>query len=80
MYANVKIINKKVCPIFVDSHWNKQGTEVQFLVICIYNIIIIIQFNSCLFTCKINSTGANYKVSTDIWKYTKISIRTKYKI
>jgi hypothetical protein len=36
-------------------------------------IIIIIQFNSCLFTCKQNSTVANYKVSTVIWKYTKIT-------
>jgi hypothetical protein len=25
---------------------------------------IIIQFNSCLFTCKLNSSDANYKVST----------------
>jgi hypothetical protein len=29
------------------------------------------QFNSCLFTCKLNSTGANYKVSTSTQKYTK---------
>jgi hypothetical protein len=27
-------------------------------------LIVIIQFNSCLFTCKLNSTEANYKVST----------------
>jgi phosphotransferase system HPr-like phosphotransfer protein len=32
-------------------------------------MIIIIQFNSCLFTCKLNSTEANYKVST-IHRYT----------
>jgi hypothetical protein len=27
-------------------------------------VIIIIQFNSCLFTCKLNSPKASYKVST----------------
>jgi hypothetical protein len=32
-----------------------------------------IQFNSCLFTCKLNSTEANYKVSTVTWIYTKIT-------
>jgi Zn ribbon nucleic-acid-binding protein len=32
-----------------------------------------IQFNSCLFKCKFNSTEANYKVSTVIRKYTKIT-------
>jgi hypothetical protein len=34
---------------------------------------IIIPFNSYLFTCKLNSTEANYKVSTNTQKYTKIS-------
>jgi hypothetical protein len=47
---------------------------------CIIIIIIIIQFNSCLFTCKLNSTEANYKVSTSTYKYTKIIKRTKHKI
>jgi hypothetical protein len=31
-----------------------------------------VQFNSCLFTGRLNSTEANYKVSTSIWKYTEI--------
>jgi hypothetical protein len=31
------------------------------------------QINSCLFTCKLNNTEANYKVSTVIWKYTIIT-------
>jgi hypothetical protein len=43
-------------------------------------MMIIIELNSCLFTCKLNSTEANYKVSTGIEKFTKISLRTKYKI
>jgi hypothetical protein len=43
-------------------------------------MIIIIQFNSCLFTCKLNSTEANYKASTNRKKYTKIIKKTKYKI
>jgi hypothetical protein len=30
--------------------------------------MIIIQFNSCLFMCKLNSTVANYKVSTNTQK------------
>jgi hypothetical protein len=34
------------------------------IVIIIIIIIIIIQFISCLFTCKLNSSDANYKVST----------------
>jgi hypothetical protein len=39
-----------------------------------------IQFNSCLFMCKLNSTEANYKVSMSTQKYTKIIKRTKHKI
>jgi hypothetical protein len=35
-------------------------------------LIIIIQFSWCLFTCKLNSTEANYKFSTSTQKYTKI--------
>jgi hypothetical protein len=53
---------------------------IMMMIIIIIIIIIIIQFNSCSFTYKLNSTEANYKVSTSIQKYTKISIRTKYKI
>jgi predicted CDP-diglyceride synthetase/phosphatidate cytidylyltransferase len=34
------------------------------IIIIIIIIIITIQFNSCLFTCKLNSSDANYKVST----------------
>jgi hypothetical protein len=41
--------------------------------IVIMIMVIVIQFNSCLFTCKLNSTEANYKVSTGIWKHTKIT-------
>jgi hypothetical protein len=41
---------------------------------------LIIKFNSCLFTCKLNNTEANYKVSTSTQKYTKIikEQNTKY--
>jgi hypothetical protein len=27
-------------------------------------LLLLIQFNSCLFACKLNSSDANYKVST----------------
>jgi hypothetical protein len=36
------------------------------LIIIIIIIIIITQFNSRLFRCKLNSTEANYEVSTSI--------------
>jgi hypothetical protein len=46
----------------------------------VLNVIIIIQFYSCLFTYKLNSTVANYKVSTSTQKYTKVikEQNTKY--
>jgi hypothetical protein len=40
--------------------------------------LIIIQFNSYLFMCKLNSTEANYKVSTGT-EEEKIHIQRKYK-
>jgi glutamine cyclotransferase len=44
------------------------------ITVIIFVVVIInsIKFNSCLFTCKLNSTEANYKVSTSIQKHTKI--------
>jgi hypothetical protein len=45
-----------------------------------HSFLLIIQFNSCFFTCKLNSTEVNYKVSTSTQKYTKIikEQNTKY--
>jgi hypothetical protein len=39
--------------------------------------LIIIQFNSCLFTCKLNSTEANYKASTNREKYKKKQLKNR---
>jgi hypothetical protein len=52
-----------------SSHmpWEKMGISLYLkcnIIIIQFNSILIFQFNTYLFTCKLNSPEANYKVST----------------
>jgi hypothetical protein len=81
MADEVPIANTRKIPINSGSKQVRLFTIFSIIMVTNIVIIIIMQFNSCLFTRKLNSLKANYKVSTNTQKETEITkTKTKYRI